>query len=201
MRAKISRLTIGIGIFIIISASFTRQLMDFAKSHIGKNGLIVLFGLVFLISGLSFLVFVTKKSPSRRPKEVPLGIALSDFRSGIGKCFILSCTIRKIHGLIKILVVALLLITGLTMAWQARILAEKMHILEYGFLGWFAGKDLIKTDEKKFRGIILACIFTAFIGILDEGFQKILPYRVFELRDIRMNILGGIWGVILYLLS
>ena len=167
MRAKISRLTIGIGIFIIISASFTRQLMDFAKSHIGKNGLIVLFGLVFLISGLSFLVFV----------------------------------IRKIHGLIKILVVALLLITGLTMAWQARILAEKMHILEYGFLGWFAGKDLIKTDEKKFRGIILACIFTAFIGILDEGFQKILPYRVFELRDIGMNILGGIWGVILYLLS
>lgn len=141
--------------------------MDFVKTRIGEGAITVLFGLIFLISGLSFLGFVTRKN----------------------------------HSLIKILIIALLLIAGLTMAWRMRILAEKMHILEYGFLGWLAGRDLIKSNSKKTRGIILACIFTAFIGILDEGFQKILPYRVFELRDIRMNILGGIWGVVLYLLN
>ena len=72
--------------------------------------------------------------------------------------------------------------------------------MEYGVLGWLAGKDLI-SKQKMLRGIILTCIFIAFIGILDEGFQAILPYRVFDLRDIGFNILGGVWGTVLYLLG
>ena len=80
-----------------------------------------------------------------------------------------------------------------------KIPVEQIHIFEYAVLGWFATRDLIKVN-KKIKGIILACLFTIIVGILDEAFQAVLPYRYYEIRDIVFNILGGTWGIILYLL-
>lgn len=108
--------------------------------------------------------------------------------------------IRNKPNIIKVSIFVLVLLVGLAFSLQLRLPQERMHILEYGLLGWLAGRDIIKKD-KKIKGIILACLFSISIGILDEGFQKLLPYRVFEIRDIRINFLGGIWGVVLYLLS
>ena len=163
---QISKTTIFIALFIVVSASFMRQLMEFLKVHIGEKGFIVLIGLILIVCGLAFLVF----------------------------------TIRNNLSCLKTPAIILVLIVGLVLTWQMKIMEERIHILEYGLLGWFAGRDLIRT-EKKIKGIILACIFSIFIGVFDEAFQAILPYRVFELRDIRFNSLGGIWGVILYLLG
>ena len=101
---------------------------------------------------------------------------------------------------IKTLLFSFLLIAGIVLAYQMKIPEEKIHILEYGMLGWLAGRDLIKRGGK-LRGIISACLFTFFIGYLDELFQKVLPYRVFDVRDIVFNGLGGLWGVCLYILS
>jgi glycopeptide antibiotics resistance protein len=119
--------------------------------------------------------------------------------AGAGLAFFIF-TIRHNPGLIKGTGIILLLITGLVLAWQIRIPVERIHILEYGVLGWFAGRDLIRKDTKV-RGIILASIFTVIIGTFDELFQLILPYRFFDLRDIGFNTLGGAWGIVLYLLS
>ncbi len=112
----------------------------------------------------------------------------------------LNFIIKKRAKFLNILLFGTVLIAGAVVSWQIKILEEKMHILEYGILGWFAARDLMKANTK-IKGSLLACLVCVMAGVLDEGFQKILPYRVFELRDIRMNILGGIWGVILYLLS
>ena len=106
---------------------------------------------------------------------------------------------KKIHA-IKTPALILVLITGLILAWQIKIPVEKVHILEYGVLGWFIARDLIKVKRKN-TGIILACIFCIVVGVLDELFQAVLPYRVFDLRDIVFNGLGGAWGIILYILS
>ena len=163
---QISKLTFGIGISIIVSASFARQIADFAKANLGEKGFTVLLEAIFVISVLSFLIFIIKKS--------------SNF--------------------IKIIVFITVLTIGIVLAWQIKIAIEKIHILEYAILGWSAGRDLIKTN-KKIKGAILACIFCIIVGILDERFQAILPYRVYDLRDIVFNSLGGAWGVILYLLS
>ncbi len=108
--------------------------------------------------------------------------------------------IRKSSDFIKTSMFIMILITGLALAWQIKIPQERIHIFEYAILGWFALRDLIKTN-KKLKGAILACIFAAVVGILDETFQWILPYRVFDLRDIAFNVLGGVWGVVLYFLS
>ena len=163
---RISKTTIYIGLFIIVSASFMSQLLDFIRAHIGEFSLTILIGLILIGTGLAFLIF----------------------------------TIRENPDLIRVSATILILIVGLVLAWQIRLLAERIHILEYGILGWFAGRDLIKR-EKRVRGIILAGIFSALIGVFDEAFQAILPYRFFDLRDIGFNTLGGVWGVILYLLG
>ena len=117
----------------------------------------------------------------------------------LGLAFLIFIT-RKSPHVIKTLVFAVVLIVGIVLAYQMKFPAEKIHILEYGMLGWLAGRDLIKKGGK-LRGIISACLFTLFIGCLDELFQKVLPYRVFDIRDIVFNGLGGIWGICLYLLS
>ena len=110
-------------------------------------------------------------------------------------------TLRAKPGLIRTLGVIVVLVIGLSLAWQIKIIAERIHLLEYGVLGWFVSRDLIRGRSKKLKDIILAGLFATVVGIIDEGFQAILPYRFFDIRDILFNSLGGIWGIILYLLG
>lgn len=83
-------------------------------------------------------------------------------------------------------------------AWRQPYAAEKTHVLEYGALAWLSMRDASSNNPKGLKGILYAFIFVLIIGILDEGFQKLLPWRVFEVRDIATNIVSGILGIILY---
>lgn len=91
-----------------------------------------------------------------------------------------------------------ILVSGFIFAWQQPYLVEKMHVLEYGLLGWLSLKDTSKHNTLK-RAVFLAILFVLFIGSLDEWFQKLLPYRVGEMRDVYTNLISGILGIILYL--
>lgn len=101
---------------------------------------------------------------------------------------------------IRILLFAMALIIGIVLTWRIKIPVEKLHILEYAALGWIAGRDLIK-ENKKIKGILLAYAICMAVGVVDELFQKLLPYRYCDLRDVLFNSLGSSWGVILYLIS
>jgi len=121
----------------------------------------------------------------------------------VGVVFLLSfliLIIKKGSSFIKILIVIVVLIVGMWLTWQLKITEEKIHILEFALLGWLASRDLVKSN-RKVRGIILALAFTITVGILDEVFQGILPYRYFQWSDIGLNSAGGFWGIGLYLLS
>ena len=117
----------------------------------------------------------------------------------MGLVFFIFITRNKSNR-IKTFVLAAVLLAGLIFAYQFKNPAEKIHILEFGILGWFAGRDLIKK-KNIFKGIIASCLFSFFIGFLDESFQKTLPYRTYDVRDILFDGLGGLWGVGLYLLK
>jgi len=77
--------------------------------------------------------------------------------------------------------------------------AEKLHILEYGLLGYLALGDLSKKDKYKLKNILAALFFITFVGVADEYLQWLLPYRVFEIRDISTNVVSGALGMIQYL--
>ena len=169
--SKFSKLTIFVALYIIVSASFMFQVFKFVQTHIGKKGLVILVGLLLAIPTLAFLIYT-----------------------------ILDNIKRKSFSLPKTLVIAIVLIMILVLAWQIENFAERIHIVEYAILGWFAARDLIKVN-KKIKGAILACVFCAAVGLTDEIFQWILPYRYFDLNDIVFNALGGAWGGVLYLIT
>lgn len=76
--------------------------------------------------------------------------------------------------------------------------AEKIHVLEYGILGYLAFRDLSKKNKKIFKDILLAISFISAIGILDEIFQGFLPYRVGDIRDVATNVVSGLLGIFQY---
>lgn len=166
-----SRLTLFLGLYIIISASFMFQVFKFAQTHIGRRGMMILMGLTLASSALGFLIYTVTASIKRKRFNLP-----------------------------RTLVVVIVLIMILVLSWQIKNFAERFHIIEFVILGWLATRDLAKT-ETKIKSAILASIFCAAVGILDELFQWILPYRFFDLNDIISNTLGGGWGAVLYLIT
>ena len=160
----ISRLTIFLSLFIVISASFMRQAMDICKVYIGKKGFAILVGVALILAAVFFLNFLIRKKMKLKRK----------------------------------LLVFLLLAGGLILSWQIKLPQERIHILEYAVLGWFFSRDLRVVDKNK-RNFIFVCLFCVVVGIVDELFQAILPYRVFDTRDILFNGLGGVFGGLLYI--
>jgi VanZ family protein len=60
-------------------------------------------------------------------------------------------------------------------------------------------RDLDKDEGNIFKSVFFVFIFTAMVGILDEGFQKLLPWRVCDIKNIITNTLSAIMGIGLFL--
>lgn len=76
--------------------------------------------------------------------------------------------------------------------------AKKFHLLEYGLL---AGATLqaVRVERDDLRGLVLALVFLAAVGTLDENLQRIIPMRTFRLGDMVANYIGialgtAAWG-------
>lgn len=164
---KLSKFTISLGAYIIISASFMQQVLDTWKIIFGKDKLILIF--------IFFCAWVM------------LAVTYKSVRSGLN--------IKKIALIITTCAV------GFIFAWRQPYLSEKAHILEYGILGWLAMRDFSNNKMNILKSVLYTLIFVAIIGSLDEGFQKILPWRYFEIRDICTNILSGILGIALFIVK
>ena len=116
----------------------------------------------------------------------------------VGLAFIVFA-IRKVPSLGRGFFLVGLTVVSLLLVWQIEIAEEKIHLFEFAVLGWLAFKDTWNKDKKS-KGVILALVFTFAVGILDEGFQAVLPYRYFQSWDILLNCLGGLWGVLSFLI-
>lgn len=157
--------TIGVGIYIVISASFMLQVRSFFVQIFGneivKAAVLVLF---FLTIGFYTLYLAYRRIPLYR----------------IGFSFF-------------VFVLAYLLM--LSQAFSA----EKFHVIEYGILGYLALKDLFWKGKQDFKNVIYALGVVILFGLLDEAFQWVLPYRVFEIKDIAINTISGFLGITQYL--
>jgi len=100
----------------------------------------------------------------------------------------------------RLLFIIVAVVMGFTALSFINIPEEKIHLIEFSILGWFAMKDFSKR-YKFIQKFILSIIICSLFGIFDEIFQGILPYRYFDIRDIIFNITGGIWGIIIYFLQ
>lgn len=75
---------------------------------------------------------------------------------------------------------------------------ERLHYIEYALLGYL----LFQASCSDFRSPSLFSIFmVALIGCGDESIQWFLPNRVGDLRDVMMNLTGGLIGIAIGRLS
>ena len=162
---KLSKLTLGYGLYIIISASFITKVWGFFEKLFGADNAGLVRIATFVISAFLILAYILKSR----------------------------------SGFLRIFASFLFLSLALLFSWRQPYFVEKLHIFEYGLLGWLVTRDLNK-DKISINGILLAILFASLIGVLDEGFQKLLPYRVCDIRDMLTNAISSGFGVILYLL-
>lgn len=167
-KALFSPVTIGFGIYIIISASFIQQVWQFLSKVLGEANLQLIFISLCLLLGMHILLYLIK-------------FYLRSF--------------RIVGGI-------LILASVFLFAWRQPYFVEKLHVLEYGVLGWLAVRDLRRIPSLEITKIILFAIaFILITGTIDEIFQKFLPYRVGEIRDIITNLISGSFGIILFLIK
>ena len=81
-------------------------------------------------------------------------------------------------------------------------LPERSHLIEYSVLAIFvhrAFEERFRAEGGTTKPVLYAFVFTALIGVLDEGLQYFLPDRVFDTNDIIFNsfailtALGTVW--------
>ena len=70
---------------------------------------------------------------------------------------------------------------------------ERIHFLEYGILGVL----IFKATGKGTKQNIFAIILLFIIAVIDELIQYMLPNRIGDIRDIVINLTGGISGLCL----
>ena len=110
-------------------------------------------------------------------------------------------SIKSSFSVPRAILVGAISVLGLIFALRQPYPQEKAHVLEYGLLAWLAMRDLSKNNKNILKTVLRALIFVSIISFLEEGFQKFLPWRVFEIKDIGTNILGGILGIILFIVK
>ncbi len=97
------------------------------------------------------------------------------------------------YGVLIAVFAAALLITR-----QVKIPEEQVHFFEYGLVGILFMRALEPKMGLSWKTFGWALLLSAAAGVLDEGFQAIIPSRHFDVRDIFLNVLSGGLGLALY---
>ncbi|MFY9270071.1 MAG: VanZ family protein [Candidatus Manganitrophaceae bacterium] len=102
----------------------------------------------------------------------------------------------------------LIALTVVFLAARTAMAEERVHLLEYGVLGYLTARAIWRTlvtpgSSGCERMNLLPLSIVAFglvflIGVGDELIQGQLPNRVFDLHDILLNAVGGAAGILSY---
>ncbi|MFA4889848.1 MAG: VanZ family protein [Candidatus Omnitrophota bacterium] len=91
-------------------------------------------------------------------------------------------------------------VAGLFYASQVKIIEERMHLLNFGLLGWLIIKDIIRF-KKGIMGVSLSLLFCIFVATIEETFQLWIPDRVGQIHDVLLAVMGSVWGISLFFSS
>jgi VanZ like family len=101
--------------------------------------------------------------------------------------------------LTNILSAAIILLAGIGYSFSLPLPEERIHLVQFGLLGLLACPSLKGREEAGWIWLWKPFLFVFLVGVADEVLQWFLPDRVFDLRDILFNTVGGIWGILLYM--
>jgi VanZ family protein len=84
---------------------------------------------------------------------------------------------------------------GITVLTLAEMPAERVHLLEYGAVGWLACRAM----RHRFAGrdhATLSALLVLNIGLGDELIQGLIPRRYYDQKDVLVNGVAGILAVV-----
>ena len=105
---------------------------------------------------------------------------------------------RRMAGLAVLVAVLAAYVALLLVFYRGRLTIEKVHLIEYGVLAFLAF-NAVTVTRRGGPGALLAALCVALAGAGDEGLQKLIPERVFDVYDIVANWLGGALGGVAWL--
>ncbi len=80
-------------------------------------------------------------------------------------------------------------------SWLRSRHLERTHLPEYGLAAFLAWRAVAPHVSGTVAGYAAAVVLGAGIGYGDELLQRLVPGRVYDVRDIAMNALGALLGV------
>ena len=117
---------------------------------------------------------------------------------GIGVLGLLVWLWRRVGGKTLKPYISLLLVCPIyayLLMYYAAFPAERLHLVEYGFMG-FVFLRALRIDFAAPNAYIMSFAFTVLVGIGDECIQWVLPQRFFELKDLQLNVISGALGLL-----
>jgi hypothetical protein len=102
---------------------------------------------------------------------------------------VLYVSIKKGH--VRFALIALPLGALAAVLYIMELPEERVHFLEYGVLGFL----LIRAAGARYRQLAFSLFIVLIASSVDELIQFMLPNRVGELRDVGMNVAGGMIGL------
>jgi hypothetical protein len=73
--------------------------------------------------------------------------------------------------------------------------AERFHLTEYGVLSWLVFRAL-RVDMPRTPAYLTGVLVAGLLGVGDETVQWLLPMRVFEWKDIGLNVFSSAMGMV-----
>lgn len=112
---------------------------------------------------------------------------------GLFIIFYLSINKKNIWNFIWLAMIGSAYACGLSIL---KLSIERVHFIEYGLLSLFVFRALRHNLKSKFI-YLWSAIIVFCIGFLDEGLQYLLPNRVYDTKDVIVNGIAGVLGLLL----
>lgn len=105
---------------------------------------------------------------------------------------------RRLADWVAFAVVAALLCVVTVLLLGLSIPEERVHFLQYGSMALLARSALSRgTDGYAARSLLLGIALTSTLGLLEECLQGLVPWRVFDWRDVAMDVGAALTALLL----
>jgi hypothetical protein len=81
-------------------------------------------------------------------------------------------------------------------SWLRMVRLERTHLPEYGIAAVLAWRAVAPLVPGAGRGYVAGAALGSAIGYGDELLQAVVPGRHYDLRDVAMNALGAVLGMV-----
>lgn len=86
---------------------------------------------------------------------------------------------------------------ALGFSWLQAQRLERTHLPEYGIMAWLAWRALSPLIPHAASAYAAAAALGAAIGYGEELLQLVVPGRHYDIRDVGLNALGAVLGIVL----